>query len=142
MHAGPERTVISIASGSHPDPSTCLPTDAVDPRCPALVADTTASSAHPGVVGTRASTPLDLETGEAELVLRVLVDRSAVEAFAQQGRAQVTARAYPVHGGGGVSLLVDSPAAAPLPVVSVAAWEMDSAFDDAGHPTGVGRVSA
>ena len=142
LRAGPERTVISIASGSHPDPSTCLPTDAVDPRCPALVADTTASSAHPGVVGTRASTPLDLETGEAELVLRVLVDRSAVEAFAQQGRAQVTARAYPVHGGGGVSLLVDSPAAAPLPVVSVAAWEMDSAFDDAGHPTGVGRVSA
>jgi hypothetical protein len=61
------------------------------------------------------------------LRLRVLVDRSVVEAFAQGGRASGVAAIYETHNG--TSLIWQpSPTYAVTPTFSVAAWPMATAY--------------
>jgi beta-fructofuranosidase len=67
----------------------------------------------------RRSAPLPLSAGE-RLKLHVFVDRSSVEAFANDGRAVLSARVFPDPGSHGVSLL------GPTRLISLDAWKLAS----------------
>jgi sucrose-6-phosphate hydrolase SacC (GH32 family) len=74
-----------------------------------LTINTTASGAVPGhvdkfPVATKAFKVLASELAAGLLTLRVVVDRSIVEAFAQGGRAVVTATAYAPANASGLAL--------------------------------------
>lgn len=90
-----------------------------DPAAKRLKVDTTRSSAGDGPKGVEAG-PLELGTGE-RLDLRVFVDRSVVEVFAN-GRQAVMRRIYPVRADS-VGVTVFSKGA-PATTSAVQAWEM------------------
>ena len=52
--------------------------------------------------------PFNILSAETTLTLRVVVDRSIVEAFAQDGRAVVTATAYAPAADIGAALIAES----------------------------------
>lgn len=85
--------------------------------------DRTRSSLDPAVDKEEKSGPLPMTDGRVRL--RVLVDRSAVEIFAN-GKP-LTARVYPTQGGGRVTLAV---AEGTVRLLSFEAWAMAAVFDD------------
>merc|ERR1712050_445168 len=76
--------------------------------------------------------PMVMKPLEDALVLRVLVDRSVIEAFVQRGRVSTTRRVYPSETSSqGVGLFFKAPAVgarASSPTVHVNVWEMGNAF--------------
>lgn len=74
------------------------------------------------------SVPLTLKPQEMSLRLRLLVDRSALEAFAQLGRAQMAARVYPNEADSiGMRVFHTGGTGAPA-VVDISVWEMGAAM--------------
>lgn len=70
--------------------------------------------------------PMPLKASEATLSLRVIVDRSVIEAFAQRGRRQLTTRVYPTRADStGVSVLYAGGAGVAAPSIDVAVYAMD-----------------
>ena len=69
-----------------------------------------------------------MKRGESALVLRVLVDRSVIEAFGMDGRGSMTRRAYPkqFNTSTGAALVYHAPASAEPPTATIAVWEMRS----------------
>lgn len=65
------------------------------------------------------------------LRLRVFVDRSSVEVFAQDGEIAMTARIYPGAGATGVRFVGDGP----LRIVSLRKWELARSLNRAGEET-------
>lgn len=73
---------------------------------------------------------MPLKLRETTLSLRVLVDRSVVEAYAQHGRAQIVSRVYPAYKvtppeQRSAALFYAAPTGcASAPIISVAVWAM------------------
>merc|ERR1712094_127770 len=80
--------------------------------------------------------PMVMKPLEAVLVLRVLVDRSVIEAFAQRGRVSTTRRVYPSRAdSNGAALFYKAPTSGmqtPSPKVEMTIWEMGNAFHAEG----------
>ena len=68
---------------------------------------------------------------ESLLTLRLLADRSVVEAFAQGGRACVTKRIYPEAGAAarGLQTAILNAGTAPVRVEVASAWVMGTSID-------------
>ncbi|KAG1354491.1 beta-fructofuranosidase 1 [Cocos nucifera] len=71
------------------------------------------------------------------LTVRILVDHSVIESFAQGGRACVTSRVYPTRAvyGGARAFLFNNATDASMTAKSLKIWQMDSAFL---HPYSIG----
>jgi beta-fructofuranosidase len=96
-----------------------------DWRSGELFMDRTRSSGDPAAPGDRRGGRLELATGEP-LELRIFVDRSAIEVFAN-GRACITGRVYPERADSlGVDLFADGGDAM---LASLEAWRMRSIWD-------------
>lgn len=98
-------------------------------RYASLYIERSASSANATYGKHNFAAKLLLLPGENDINLHVFVDRSVVEAFAQGGRAAVTARVYPTVSSDNVALFSHaSPTGA---VASVDGWRMESALVNA-----------
>ena len=82
--------------------------------------------------------PMLVKAGEAKLTLRVTVDHSVLELYGQSGRASQTRRVYPMYPSASVGVALvwyhpsDTTGGAPEPPrVSVSAWEMHDALENA-----------
>ncbi len=108
---------VKVCRSPDREEETLIVYDAAEQR---LKIDTTKSSLAEGQK-TVESAPLALKPGEP-LALRVFVDRSVVEVFAQDGRQAVVRRIYPVRGDSvGVSVFANGGAAN---VREVKVWQM------------------
>ncbi|KAJ3672633.1 hypothetical protein LUZ60_007354 [Juncus effusus] len=91
--------------------------------------DETRSSRATDIVKSVVGSSVPVLDGET-LTVRILVDHSIVESFAQGGRACITSRVYPtetINSGAGVYLF-NNATAGPITVKSVKIWEMSSSL--------------
>eukprot|EP00118_Oscarella_pearsei_P017070 m.167999 g.167999 ORF g.167999 m.167999 type:complete len:570 (+) comp38945_c1_seq4:850-2559(+) len=78
--------------------------------------------------GSRGSvqTPLPMKSGEEMVTIRVFVDHSIIESYAQNGTAVITSRVYPDASADGVALV--NYGTKPVTAASVQVWQMDSCW--------------
>ncbi|PKA66300.1 Beta-fructofuranosidase 1 [Apostasia shenzhenica] len=91
--------------------------------------DETRSSRASDIVKSVVGHPVPVIDGEA-LTVRILVDHSIVESFAQGGRSAITSRVYPTQAFNAARVFIFNNATnASVKAKSVKVWEMDSTFN-------------
>ena len=89
---------------------------------------------RPGADKPTTTTPLPfaIKPGEANVTLRVYVDHSIVESYAQGGRACATARTYPTDDAlaAGLFFNASNSSAPPLKLLDLVVYRMDTIWVD------------